>query len=87
MAASTGPILAIGAITMGRQVIIDNEAPDWRVAIGTGIAAGMFALAEKAVGNVATGIAWVGLLAVIFVRLDPKKPAPAEALLSMWSKL
>lgn len=86
MAASTGPILAIGAITLGRDVLIDVHDVDWRVPLATGIAAMLFAGAEKAVGQVAAGIAWVALLSVTFVRLDPKKPSPAEALLSAWNE-
>jgi hypothetical protein len=87
MAQSTGPVLLIGAITMGRQVLIDQESPDFRVAVATGIAAGMFALAEKAIGPVAPAIAWVGVISVIFVRINPGRPAPAEAMLKLWNQL
>ena len=87
MAASTGPVLAIGVITMARQVIIDEQAPDWRVAVGTGIAAGAFALAEKAVGQVAVYLAWLALGTVLLVRIDPKRPSVAEATLTFMNKI
>jgi hypothetical protein len=82
MAASTGPILAIGAITMGRDILIDRRDVDWRVPVATAISAVLFAGAEKAVGRVAAYVAYLALATVTLVRLDPKKPAPAEALVS-----
>lgn len=87
MAATTGPVLAIGGITLARQVIIDGDAPDWRVAVGTGVAAGAFALAEKALGPVAVYLAWLALGTVILVRIDPKKPSVAEATLTYMKKI
>jgi hypothetical protein len=79
MADTTGPILAIGAITVANNVIVNNKPIDWRVPIATGIAAGMFALAEKAWRDGAVMLAYVGLVTILFVRVDPKTPAPVEA--------
>lgn len=82
MARSTGPILAVGAITFGRSFIIDGTEPEWRVLLGTAVAAGLFAGAEKMFPEAVPALAWLALATVVFVRLDPKRPAPAEALLS-----
>jgi len=79
MAQSTGPILAIGAITMANQVLIAGKPIDWRVPIATGIAAGMFSLVEKGWKNGAVMLAYVGLVTVLFVRIDPATPAPVES--------
>lgn len=75
---TTGPIIAIGGITLAQQLLIDKKTVDWRVPIATGIAAGMFALAEKAWPDGATLLAYTALVTILFVRVDPKTPAPAE---------
>ncbi len=79
MAQSTGPILAIGAITLANETIVAGKPIDWRVPIATGIAAGMFALIEKGWRDGAVMLAYVGLVTVLFVRVDPKVPAPVES--------
>lgn len=79
MAQSTGPILAIGAITVANNVIANNKPMDWRVPIATGIAAAMFALAEKGWREGSVMLAYVGLVTVLFVRIDPSVPAPVES--------
>ena len=86
MAASTGPVLAIGVITMGRDVLLDRSEVDWRVPLATGIAAVMFAGAEQVAPRVAPALAYLALITVVFARTDPKKPSPAEALLSAWNR-
>lgn len=80
MARSTGPILALGAISFGRGFIIDGQEPDWRIVAGTAVAAMLFAGAEHALPDVVPALAWLALATVTFVRLTPDKPAPAEAL-------
>ncbi len=84
MSQSTGPILAIGAITMANQSVFHDEDVDWRIPIATGLAAGMFSLAEKAWPEGVKGIAWVALVSVLFVRLNPAVPAPVESALKWW---
>lgn len=84
MAQSTGPILAIGAITLANQSVFHDEDVDWRVPIATGLAAGIFSLAEKAWPEGVKGIAWVALVTVLFVRLNPSVPAPVESALDWW---
>jgi hypothetical protein len=79
MAASTGPVLAIGAITMVNRSVFNLKPVDWRVPIATLIAAGLFNLAERAIGGAAVGIAWLALTAVVLTRVDPSVPSPAES--------
>lgn len=83
MARSTGPILAVGGITLANQSLLAKEQQpiDFRVIVGTAIAAGGLALLEKLSEGLAVGIAYVALVAVLFARLDPKAGAPAENLL------
>ena len=84
MAQSTGPILAIGAITMMNQSILNNKPIDWRVPIATGFLAGGFSLLEKGNAKLTTGAAWIALLTVLLARVDPKVPSPVESLLKYW---
>lgn len=79
MAATTGPVLAIGAITMANRSVFNAKPVDWRVPIATLIAAGLFSLAEKAIGGAAVGLAWLALTAVVLTRVDPSVPSPAES--------
>lgn len=82
MARSTGPILAIGALTMARDVIADGHDVDWRVPIATAAVAVGFSLLERASEDLAVGLAWIALVTVTLSRTDPKKPSTAEALLN-----
>lgn len=85
MAGSTGPILAIGGITMANQSVFNGKPPDLRVAVATGLAAGVFALAENAGGGqLVVGLAWLALVAVVLTRVDPTVPSPAESALRWW---
>ena len=72
--------MAFGAISFGRSFIIDGEDPDWRIIAGTAVAAMLFAGAEHALPDVVPALAWLTLVTVTFVRLNPQRPAPAEAL-------
>ncbi|WP_369335642.1 hypothetical protein OG559_31125 (plasmid) [Micromonospora sp. NBC_01405] len=84
MARSTGPILAVGAITLGNQVVMHGQPMDWRIPIGTGIAAVALALLESAWADGAAGIAWLALATVLFARTNPAVPSPVETLNSWW---
>lgn len=86
MSATTGPVLAIGAVTMFNQVILNDRPIDWRVPIATAITAGGFALFERALPRAAVALAWTALVAVLFTRVDPSVPAPAESALAWWEK-
>lgn len=80
---STGPILAVGAITVANQSLIGGDPIDWKVPIATGVAAGVFALLEKAVPEFAVGLAWLALVSVLFVRIN-NKPSPTESFAKWW---
>lgn len=81
---TTGPVLAIGAITVANNVLFNNKPFDWRVPIATGIAAGAFALGEKAWPQGATALAWMALVTILITRIDPKVPSPVETLNHWW---
>lgn len=83
---TTGPILAIGAITLGNRVLFHDKPMEWKIPIATGIAAGMFSLAEKAWPKGAVALAWVALVTVLLSRVDPNVPAPAETVADWWRK-
>lgn len=85
MAASTAPVLAVGGITVLNRTVFNGKEMDWRIPIATGIAAGMFALAEKAVGRGAVYVAYLALAAVVLGRVDPSVPSPAESALKWFN--
>jgi hypothetical protein len=87
MARSTGPVLAIGAITLFNDVIVHGKGieEDMRVVVATALAAGGLALLERVSEPIAVGIAWIGLAAVLLVRTDPKTPAPIESFNSWYN--
>lgn len=84
MARSTGPILALGGITLANKTIVQGQPMDWRIPIATGLAAGIFALAEKGWEEGAVGIAWLALVTILFVRVDPNVPSPVESAEQFW---
>ncbi len=77
---TTGPILAIGAITFANQAILHNQPIDWRVPAATLLAAAVFAGAEKVWEPGAVGAAYVALVTTLFIPLDKSLPAPAASL-------
>jgi hypothetical protein len=86
MAESTGPILAVGAITLANRSVFNDKPIDWKVPIATAIAAVLFAGAERAVGRTAVGLSYLALVVVVFVRTDPKVPSPAESALDWFEE-
>lgn len=86
MGKTTGPILAIGGITVANRTIFNGEPMDWRIPIATGIAAMGFSLAEKAWQKGATALAWLALITLLFTRIDPGVPAPVETLNDWYRK-
>ena len=84
MSRSTGPILAAGAVTIGNQSLLNGQPVNYRVALATGIAAGMLSLLEQALPELAVSLAWLSLATVILVRTDPHNPSPAESLQRWW---
>jgi hypothetical protein len=85
VSASTGPILAIGAVTMVNQSIINGKPVDWRVPIAAGAGAAAFSLMERGWPGVVVPLAWLALMVSIFVRVDPDIPPPIEAMERFWS--
>jgi hypothetical protein len=79
---STGPVLAMGAIVLGNEVVLNGRSirDELRVPVGTAIVAGMLALVEKAWPDGAVALAWLGLVTVLLVRIQPNQPAPVENL-------
>lgn len=86
MAESTGPILAIGALTVTNRVIFNDAPMDWKVPIGTALAAVLFTGMEKAVGRSAVWLAYLALVTTVFARVDPTVPSPAESALRWFNE-
>lgn len=84
MARSTGPLLAMGAITLANASIVHNQPVDWRIPIATGLTVGVFALAEHAAPDLVTGLAWLALMTSFLVPIFPGVPTPAESLIGYW---
>ncbi|MFE4960422.1 hypothetical protein ACFRCW_42410 [Streptomyces sp. NPDC056653] len=84
MAQTTGPILAIGGITVVNRSIFHGQDMDWRIPIATGLAALAFTAAEKAWPAGAQMLAWTALAAVCLTRVDPSVPSPVESALDWW---
>jgi hypothetical protein len=82
MAQSTGPVLAVGAISFANEWVLNKQPPDFRILLGTAIAAAGLALFEHVSKELATGIAWIALVTVLFTR-QKGKPSPAENLLKV----
>lgn len=83
MAKSTGPALAIGAVTVFNGVVLNGQPLDWRVPVATGFVAVGLAGLEHLSESLAVGIAWLALVAVLFTRVDPNTPAPMENLATL----
>lgn len=84
MARSTGPILAVGAVTIANRVLFNSREMDWRIPIATGAAAMFFAMAEKPLPDVVPALAWLTLATVMLTRIDPAVPSPAESFVTWW---
>jgi hypothetical protein len=82
---STGPILAVGLVTITNESVVNSKPIDWRIPIATGLAVGMFALLEHADADIAVDLAWLALISVLFVRVQPNTPAPVEGFLTWWN--
>lgn len=87
MAASTGPVVAAGAITYANNVLGNGRSWDSQliIIVGTGIAAGMLAFAERLSPQLATGIAWIALITSLLI--TPKTGRSAIANLTAMTGL
>lgn len=86
MARTTGPILAVGAISFVNKAVLNDGGVDIRIPVATGFAAIAFALLERVHEGLAVGIAWIALAAVLLTRVDPRVPSPTETLLKYWNR-
>jgi hypothetical protein len=82
MALSTGPVLAIGAVTLANHSIFHDEPIDWKIVAATGMTALLAGFMEKGAPRVIPALAWVALLTVSFARVDRSYPSPAESALA-----
>lgn len=85
MARSTTPILLTGASTMLADYM-QGKGVQWKVAVATGIAAGILALAEPAEPELIVGLAWVAFLGAMVAPRKGGQP-PVEVFLSQWQKV
>jgi hypothetical protein len=78
MAKSTGPILAMGAITIGNATVVNGKPLNLWQPLAIGITATVFAGAEHIPGaqTIVVGVAWLALVTVLFVPLNG--PTPVE---------
>lgn len=84
MSATTGPVLAAGAITVANLVVFNEEPMDWRIPVATTMLAGGFYLLERVVGDMAEMLAWGLVLTTLFTRIDPGVPSPVESAVRWW---
>lgn len=85
MAETTGPILALGAITVANRSVFHDKPMDWRPLVATGLAALAFAGAEKVWGPGARMLAWTALISVCLTRVEADVPSPVESALAWWN--
>lgn len=76
MAGSTGPMLALTGISFGNEWL-GNGHLDLRILVGGAVATGGLALLSKASDSLATGIAWIAFITLMFTRLGGR-PSPAD---------
>lgn len=89
MAASTGPILAVGAITWANRTLLEEGGGGgWsleetaRIAVATGLGVAVLSAIEKASREIAVGLAYTALVTVLMVRMPDRHgrlvPTPLE---------
>lgn len=82
MAASTGPIVAVGAITAANGVLFNHQSPAFGIKVGvaTAIAAGILALGEHVSQPLAVGVAWIALITSLLITPKTGKSAVTNLL-------
>jgi hypothetical protein len=83
MSASTTPILLTGGTTMFAEYL-GGKGVDYRVALGTGIAAFIFSLAENLNSQLFTGIAWLAFVGSLIIT-HPDGINPMTEFTKKWS--
>lgn len=86
MSRTTGPILALGAVTVVNSTVFNGRPMDWRVPVATGLAAVGASLLERAFPDGAQVLAWTALLSALVTRLEPGTPAPVESAVAWWQQ-
>lgn len=84
MSETTGPILAVGAVTILNQTVLHGKPMDWRIPIAAGVAAAGFGLLERAAPGAARLAAYTALVTVLFTRINGV-PSPTESFLTWWN--
>ncbi len=90
MSSPTGPVLAAGALTWANQQLFENDqgqrldlfAGTARIALATGLTAGLLTMVEKALPGMGTALGWALLVTVTFVRID-NRDTPVERALRL----
>lgn len=77
MAASTGPVIAAGAITSANELLFGGGKFNWRVVPATAGLALALGLLEKAAPGFAVGLAWLCVATVLVVPVG-NAPTPIQ---------
>ena len=88
MSASTGPIIAAGAIAVLNDTVVNAKpiSADARIIVGTGVAAVMLFGIEEFAPDLAVALAWAVLVSALFVPLPGSTSTPASALADWLNK-
>ncbi len=73
MAESTVPLLAAGGIVLADHVLIKGQGVDWKIPIATGLAIGIFALAEPVAPD---AVKWLSYLVLVGALLGKDGNSP-----------
>lgn len=84
MSATTGPVLAAGAVTVVNATVFNDQDMDWRVPVAAVLLSGGFYLLEKGAKDIAEAMAWTLLVTTLFTRVDPRVPSPMESAVRWW---
>lgn len=85
MSATTGPVLALGAVTVVNKTVFNDEPMDWRIVVATGLLAVGFNLGERLAPQAAEILAWTALLTSLVTRINPSVPSPVESAVTWWN--
>jgi hypothetical protein len=83
MARSTTPVVLAGSVTMLSDYM-QGKGIEWKVALATGIGAGILALVEQADAQVAVGIGWIAFFATLVMKHPNGAPSPVTVFLKEW---
>lgn len=88
MAESTGPVLAMAGVTLFNSVIVHRQSIDHQanILVAGAVVAGGLALLERLSPDLAVGLAWLGLVTVLLVRVQPNVPAPLESIAAWYNE-